>query len=78
MFSSIFKPKPPTVVKRPPFLVFIALQNNEGIAEECGNHGDMMAKFFKYCAQVKTEQWLTIDDAVLKVAEIRYVRYIAQ
>lgn len=77
MFPFSNKPKQ-VEQKRTRYIVFIALQNNEGIAEDCESKEAMMKQYFKYSEKVKSEQWIHINDATLKVEEIRYIRYIEQ
>jgi hypothetical protein len=69
---------PVSVPKKERFIVFIALKGNEGIPENCPSHDEMMKKYWKYTKIIKESQWLEIDDAMVKVERIKYIRFIVQ
>lgn len=66
------------VPKKEIFVVFIALEDAEGIPEYCVSRDEMMKKYFKYADLIQKEKYLCIDDATIKTEIIRYVRWIIQ
>jgi hypothetical protein len=60
------------------FVVFISLNDSEGIAEHCESREEMMKKYFKYSEIIQKETFLNINDATIRANIIRYIRWIVQ
>lgn len=66
------------VVRTPRFIVFIAMLDGEGIAEDCPSHDEMMKQYFRYCNIVQKETWITITDGMIRTERIKYIRWTVQ
>lgn len=65
-------------IRQPRFIVFIAMLDGEGIAEDCPSNDEMMKKYFKYCGIVQKEVWINIDDGMIRTERIKYIRWTVQ